>query len=434
MSIDYRERRLRFWCQKVLPLVYDESLSYYELLCKIMKHLSEAETDVSALEQWLAELDAEAVKQVYSEYPLYATKSGNVVTLKRREDAKAPVTTFANEVGIEDNPITVTRTVGTTLGHLDPNDENSPEGVVKTEASATISIADATTDSRGAMSATDKSKLDALHEVIVRGGSSGNIQVGSSTSGYNRTYTVELNPNFEPSIKEWSLTGDEWEWNAALNGGTAPVYFSGSKYPNPSVWYATCGTAAMSPTYNTYPVRMGLQGVVNEKFSNVEPTLNKLGYVFGAMADNPFTNIEAAASVADGEPYFTTLNPIRIKCQMQGVGVANRAFKIYLGTTVLDGQNSPANTYKMEGNYYWPTSTIHWTPAEYSVTTDANGYFDVTIPAGLQAIQHTAGGNPPLTSLLCRQMAIIADGDPNELYGNIKVTTMKIAVKTNLGI
>lgn len=22
----------RFWCQKVLPLVYDESLSYYELL------------------------------------------------------------------------------------------------------------------------------------------------------------------------------------------------------------------------------------------------------------------------------------------------------------------------------------------------------------------------------------------------------------------
>lgn len=26
----------RFWCQKVLPLVYDESLSYYEVLCKLM--------------------------------------------------------------------------------------------------------------------------------------------------------------------------------------------------------------------------------------------------------------------------------------------------------------------------------------------------------------------------------------------------------------
>lgn len=32
---------LRFWCQKVLPLVYDESLSYYELLCKVAEKLNE---------------------------------------------------------------------------------------------------------------------------------------------------------------------------------------------------------------------------------------------------------------------------------------------------------------------------------------------------------------------------------------------------------
>ena len=428
--VDYRERRLRFWCQKVLPLVYDESLSYYELLCKIMKHLSEAETDVSALEQWLAELDAEAVKKIYSEYPLVASKEGNVVTLNYRDTPK-PVTGFSPPT--TDNPITVTVSDGTAIGHLDPDDPESPEGIVSVNKTATVQISDATEDKRGAMSADDKAKVNRLYNTFVEQGD--NIVVSSTvaTNG-DTTYTVGVDPNFKPSIQEWMLTGDEWEWNAALNGGTAPVYFSGSKYPSPSVWYTTCGTAAMSPTYNTYPVRMGLQGVVNEKFSNVEPLLNKLGYVFGAMQDNPFTNIEVAASVADGEPYFTTLNPIRIKCQMQGVGVANRAFKIYLGTTVLDGQNSPANAYKVEGNYYWPTSTIHWTPAEYSVTTDANGYFDVTIPAGLQAIQHTDGGNPPLTSLLCRQMAIIADGDPNELYGNVKVTTMKIAVKTNLDI
>lgn len=30
----------RFWCQKVLPLVYDESLSYYELLCKVVEYLN----------------------------------------------------------------------------------------------------------------------------------------------------------------------------------------------------------------------------------------------------------------------------------------------------------------------------------------------------------------------------------------------------------
>lgn len=30
----------RFWCQKVLPLVYDDSLSYYELLCKMVTYLN----------------------------------------------------------------------------------------------------------------------------------------------------------------------------------------------------------------------------------------------------------------------------------------------------------------------------------------------------------------------------------------------------------
>lgn len=31
----------RFWCQKVLPAVYDDSLSYYELLCKVVKYLND---------------------------------------------------------------------------------------------------------------------------------------------------------------------------------------------------------------------------------------------------------------------------------------------------------------------------------------------------------------------------------------------------------
>lgn len=30
----------RFWCQHVLPTVYDDSLSYYELLCKVVKQLN----------------------------------------------------------------------------------------------------------------------------------------------------------------------------------------------------------------------------------------------------------------------------------------------------------------------------------------------------------------------------------------------------------
>lgn len=44
------QSKLRFWCQKVLPLVYDDSLSYYELLNKIVVYLNNTIEDVSACE------------------------------------------------------------------------------------------------------------------------------------------------------------------------------------------------------------------------------------------------------------------------------------------------------------------------------------------------------------------------------------------------
>ena len=57
MSVDFTPSRgeytelkpFRYWCQKVLPLVYDDSLSYYELLSKILDSLNKAMEDVETL-------------------------------------------------------------------------------------------------------------------------------------------------------------------------------------------------------------------------------------------------------------------------------------------------------------------------------------------------------------------------------------------------
>ncbi len=46
----------RFWCQKVLPLVYDDSLSYYELLCKVVEYLNNVILDTVELQQLFTEL------------------------------------------------------------------------------------------------------------------------------------------------------------------------------------------------------------------------------------------------------------------------------------------------------------------------------------------------------------------------------------------
>lgn len=41
--------KFRFWCQKVLPLVYDDSLSYYEVLCKVVDYLNKYGEDLGVL-------------------------------------------------------------------------------------------------------------------------------------------------------------------------------------------------------------------------------------------------------------------------------------------------------------------------------------------------------------------------------------------------
>ena len=49
-------RPFRFWCQKVLPLVYDDSLSYYELLCKVIDYLNMTMENVNNLSENFVEL------------------------------------------------------------------------------------------------------------------------------------------------------------------------------------------------------------------------------------------------------------------------------------------------------------------------------------------------------------------------------------------
>ena len=42
-------KTFRFYCQKILPLVYDDSLSYIETLCKVSSKLNEVIDDYNEL-------------------------------------------------------------------------------------------------------------------------------------------------------------------------------------------------------------------------------------------------------------------------------------------------------------------------------------------------------------------------------------------------
>lgn len=49
--------QFKFWCQKVLPLVYDDSLSYYEVLCKVVDYINNLIENDKAFADELAKHD-----------------------------------------------------------------------------------------------------------------------------------------------------------------------------------------------------------------------------------------------------------------------------------------------------------------------------------------------------------------------------------------
>ena len=50
--------KVKFWCYKVLPLVYDDSLSYYELLCKVVGKLNELIEKYASFDDVVAEIQS----------------------------------------------------------------------------------------------------------------------------------------------------------------------------------------------------------------------------------------------------------------------------------------------------------------------------------------------------------------------------------------
>lgn len=75
-------RIFRFWCQKVLPLVYDDSLSYYEVLCKVIDYLNnminnvneisddvvQLQTEMQEVQKWINDFDTSFAEQIIKDY------------------------------------------------------------------------------------------------------------------------------------------------------------------------------------------------------------------------------------------------------------------------------------------------------------------------------------------------------------------------------
>lgn len=71
-------KRFRFWCYKVLPLAYDDSLSYYEVLCKVVDYINklieqdvvfgeeieELKKELSVVQNWISNFDTSYAEEI----------------------------------------------------------------------------------------------------------------------------------------------------------------------------------------------------------------------------------------------------------------------------------------------------------------------------------------------------------------------------------
>lgn len=72
----------KFWCFKVLPLVYDDSLSYYEVLCKVVTYINQLieqdkvfageieqlKKELAVVQKWVDNFDTSYAESIIKQY------------------------------------------------------------------------------------------------------------------------------------------------------------------------------------------------------------------------------------------------------------------------------------------------------------------------------------------------------------------------------
>lgn len=94
----------RFWCQKVLPLTYDDALSYYEVLCKcvyyinlILEEIEKIEEEINKILERLDKIEADI------EY----IKNQLIIILNKIEELEQRITSIEGDIINLQNRVTL---------------------------------------------------------------------------------------------------------------------------------------------------------------------------------------------------------------------------------------------------------------------------------------------------------------------------------------
>lgn len=169
-----KNRPFRFWCQKVLPLVYDDSLSYYELLCKVVCKLNELAENQNNL--------SDEIKQVAQDLNDFKNQVPGMIEAKVEEWLNNYITThgLVNSVNGMTGVVTLTAADVGAIANVNGSVKNNniADGAVTTEkiADGAVTgdkIADKTITANKLADGIIPEKLPNPHKLTFSGGATG---------------------------------------------------------------------------------------------------------------------------------------------------------------------------------------------------------------------------------------------------------------------
>lgn len=112
-----------FWCQKVLPLVYEDSLSYLEVLCKVVDKLNEViettnltnddvkeiQTEIAEIQNWIKNFNTSYIQGLIEKYITTAifvgiTDSGYIFYTRPESWRDIQFNTTGLDIAVESQP------------------------------------------------------------------------------------------------------------------------------------------------------------------------------------------------------------------------------------------------------------------------------------------------------------------------------------------
>lgn len=212
----------RFWCQKVLPLVYDDSLSYYELLCKVVGKLNELAENQNNL--------SDEIKQVAQDLNDFKNQVPGMIEAKVEEWLNNYITThgLVNHVNGMTGDVVLKKLTATSDGGLSISGEDGYNGSV--DKTIEIAAGGVTADklANGAVT-TDKIADGAVINQKITDGA---VTAGKIADGAVTTEKIADGAVTEQKIADGAVTAGKLADGAVtadkLAGGAIP-----EKLPNP---------------------------------------------------------------------------------------------------------------------------------------------------------------------------------------------------------